>query len=192
MASPGLNSNEIKLAPSGHVWVAASTALAPSNVTTAMATVDALWQDLGYVTDNGVALTPTVTTKDIPAWQVATPVKVVITGVGLDVKFDLMQWTQEALSLFLFGGTGTVGAGTYTQNISSNPSVFYKSVTVEWTDDFGYINRFYMPKGIVTDHQQVQLRRVDAVTMGITIRALDNNGVLSTVLSNDPHLLSDS
>lgn len=192
MASPGQNSGEVKLAPSGHIWVATTAAAAPANVTTAMATVDPLWQDLGYATDNGVTVTPTVTTKDIPAWQTAVPLKVVVTQVGIDLKFELMQWTQETLNLFLFGSTGVSAAGTYTQTVSSNPSPFYRSVVIEWTDDFNFVNRLYVPNGIVTDHQPIQLRRTDAVLMGLTFRALDSSGTLTKLLSNDPHLLSDS
>lgn len=192
MASPGLNSLEVKLAPSGHIWVAATTAAAPVNVTAAMTTVDPLWQDLGYATENGVTLTPASTNKDIPAWQVATPVKVVQTGVNFDIKYDLLQYTQEALSLFLFGSTGTASGGVFTQTVLSNPNPLQKSVTIEWTDDYGFINRFYVPITIVTDHQQIQLRRTDAVTIGVTHRALDASGTLAKLLSNDPHLLSDS
>lgn len=192
MASPGLNSAEITLAPSGHIWVATTVAAAPTNVTTAMATVDPLWQDLGYATDNGVTINPSLNVKDIFAWQVATPVKVVTTTVGLDVKFELMQWTVEGLNLFLFGSTGVSAAGTFTQTVSSNPSTVYRSMTIEWTNDFNYINRFYIPNCIVTDHQQIVLKRSDAVMLGLTIRALDSNGTLSKLISNDPHLTSDS
>lgn len=192
MASPGLNSTEVKLAPTGHIWVATTAAAAPANVTTAMATVDPLWQDLGYATDDGVTVTPNLNTKDIPAWQAAVPLKVVVTSIGVDLKFTLMQYTVEALNLFLFGSTGVSAAGTYTQTVSSSPSPFYRSVTIEWTDDFNFINRLYVPTAIVTDHQPIQLRRTDALLMGLTLRALDTSGTLTKLISNDPHLLSDS
>lgn len=190
--APTLDSTEIKLAPSGAVWVAPAGTAAPTDSIVAMGAVNASWINLGYVTEDGVTMNPSVNVKDINAWQSAAPVVTTLNTVGLDFKFTLMQTTQEVLGIYLFGATTTIVGNTAKIVIPSSPSLLSKSLVLEWVDQYGYKNRVYVPTCIVSDHDAVKLQRTEATEYGLTLRAQDTNGVLATMFSNDPHLLSDS
>lgn len=181
-----LLSGDIRLAPFGHVYVAAVGSAIPANVSLPFS---ASWTELGYVTEDGVSFTPSVDINDINAWQSKVPVKQSLTGINFDVKFSLMQTTQKASSLFFFGQPWTVAAPNARMTVSSSPQLDERALAVEYTDDEGSLNRIILPRALVTDREDLTLNRSDAVTWGLTFKALDYNGTVIYVDSNNPDLL---
>lgn len=180
-----LNSGEIRLAPFGHVYVAPVGTVAPSTVTDPFG---AGWRELGYLSEDGVGVTPSTDVQDIKAWQSLTIVKQSLTGVNLELKFNMIQVNQATSSLFFYGEDWSAAAGLATLNLTSNPSLDERALAVEWTDDAGSTNRLIVGRGLVTDRDDLNLNRAGATAFGVTFKALDSNGVMATLLSNDPNL----
>lgn len=183
-----LDSTQIRLAPSGHVYIAPyPTVPLPTDVTTTLAVA---WKELGYLSEDGVAIAPTYDTNGIKAWQSAVNVKTTVSGVGLTAKINMLQVTKDATAEFFFGSSWVAGGPVGRLNVSSNPSLAERSMVVEWTDDLGYINRFVMGRGFLTDRDSMQLQRTEATAFGITFECLDNAGLTAYWLSNSPTLAS--
>lgn len=186
----GTNSNTmVRLAPNGTLWVGPYGTPMP---TVATFGVNAAFVDSGYLSEDGVTVTPKVDIKDINAWQAAVPVKTLINTVGLEIKGTLKQFNRNSTSLYFFDSTWTTAGGNATMNVSSNPALTPHAVIVEWTDDSSYAYRLCVPNCIVTDRDAVDLKRTESVDFGFTLRALDNAGTLATLLTTNPNVTSNS
>lgn len=187
-----LDSTQIRLAPNGHIWVAAFGAALPVDVSVAMATVDPTYKELGYLDENGVVVTPALTSSGVKAWQSAVDVKTIVTDLSLMVKISMLQVNQDSTAQYFFGNSwvksGTVGK----LNISSAPSLAERTMVIEWTDDRANTNRFVMGRGFITDRDAMSLQRTSATALGVTFQCLDNNGTLAYLLSSDPDLIPAS
>lgn len=83
-----------------------AVAYAPVGTTlpaTAGASLPSTWQDTGYVSEDGVALTPNYNTKDIKDWSKAT-VRTLLNEFTGEVKFSFIQTDYEALCA-IFGAS---------------------------------------------------------------------------------------
>lgn len=180
-----LTSDEVRLAPFGHVYVAEVGTTAPVDVTTPFA---AGWRELGYLDEDGVSITPSLDIEEIMAWQSMLAVKRTPTGMDLELQFNLIQVNQATSSLFFFGNDWSAAAGLATMSMSSNPTLDERALAVEWNDDDGNTNRLIVPRGLVTDREELVLNRSEAVAFGVTFAALDSDGVVAVMLSNDPNL----
>lgn len=183
------DSGQVHLAPFGHVYIAPLGTPLPTNVTTPMATVDPDYRELGLLSEDGVSLTPNVDTTEIKAWQVATAVKTVVTGVGLQAKFSMMQVTSDSTAEYFFGGAWTNSGGLGRLGFSSNPPLQERVLVVEWTDEKGNVSRIVFGRGTIGDRDALQLQRTENLAFGLTFECLDHNGELGFMLTNDPDLI---
>lgn len=186
------DSTEVRLAPAGRVFIAPSGTVLPTNVTTAMTTVSPLYKELGYLSEDGVALTPNLDSSGVKAWQSAVDVKTTVTGVGLQAKFTMIQITQETTAEYFFGSAWINSGGVGKLIISSTPSLAERVMVVEWNDDADNTNRLVCGRGFLTDRDAMNLQRTEATALGVTFQCLDNAGTLAFVLSNDPDLIPAS
>lgn len=184
-----LDSTQLRVAPSGHVSVAPFGTALPADVTTAL---NASFKELGYLSDDGVSITPAIDTTGIPVWQSAADALTIVTKANMDVKIVQMQLNQDTLSNYLFGSAWTQVAGIATLTLSSSPAAVQKSLVIEWTDDQAFIYRLILARVIFTDRDALQLNRSNASSLGMTMHALDNGGSFGSLLSNNPHLTSGS
>lgn len=179
-----LSVDQIRLAPGGHIYTAATSTANPTDVTTAWAVG---WKEHGYASDEGVSLAPKISTGNVPVWQSAAPGKHFITGIELSLEFALHQVNEDNLGLYFFGATWTAGE-TSKLVIPSSPVLDTRKLGIEWTDDGGFVNRLIVQRGLATDREKVVLNRKTAQAYGITFEAQDFNGELAHILSNNPDL----
>lgn len=182
-----LDSTEVRIAPFGHVYVAPVGTAAPTTVVTPL---PATWKELGYISEDGVSITPTTDVQDYFAWQNAMPIKTSLTSISMEVGFSMIQINQSTTALYFFGQAWSVAAGVATLSISSNPGLDERAMVIEWTDDGSNLNRLYMPRGLITDRESMTLSRNDLVALGVTFKILDYNGVGAVLLSNNADLLA--
>ena len=110
--------------------------------TTAVATLDtATWTDGGYVSENGVSLTPTFSTTDIKDWSRAS-VRTLLDEFTGEVKFSFIQTDYDSLCA-IFGASNvtktaattikgelikvSIGAELPPMVLSTMPMVLYRS-----------------------------------------------------------------
>lgn len=186
----GIDVDEVRYAPNGHVYFAPVGSAAPTDATTALTSA---WYEVGYVDEDGVSITPSVDLGDVRAWQTAARLKRTVNAVDLDVAFKMMQINKTVLSTYFFGGLTTQGAGgTSTLDLPSNITVsnLTYALVIDWEDDDGDDNRFYFPRGIIGERDALQLMRTDVVKTGVTYSVNDSNGSFGSHFSNNLDLYS--
>jgi hypothetical protein len=184
----GVNSaNAIRFASNGTVYVAPTATAGPTDVTTAL---PATWKQLGYVSDAGVSLTPSITTQAINAWQSATPVKYLVTAASFQVGFTLLQFDKEAVELYF--GSSFVQAmddedapivGVFVLDLASTPDLIETSLVVEWSDST-VKNRLWVPRCQVSSREALTLVRTSGQNLGVTLDALDQGGKLGSIFTD--------
>ncbi len=168
-----LDGTEVRVAGTGHVYVAPSGTTLPVDVGTALS---GTWKDLGYVTEDGVKFTFGRDTSDLSAWQ-GDKVRVLTLKEPKSVEFALMQSNKDTLVTALGGGTVAVNATTeykYTPDAAGTNTE--RALVVEFTDgDVTY--RYVFGRVQLEGEVSFTLTRSGAVTLPITFGVLDSNPV---------------
>lgn len=179
-----VDASEVRLAPFGDVYVAPVGTAIPTNVTTPWATVAPAWKPVGYITEDGVGMTPNTDFGAVKMWQSTLKLKQPLTDVSFEITFSMGQVNETTTGLYFFNSTW-VGGAVATLDLTSNPTDLEKALGIEWTDDEGDINRIVIYRGQVTNREAVTLKREEATVYGITYEALDNGGTFGKWLSSN-------
>lgn len=186
-----LDGTEIRIAQvNGAVYVAPVGTTAPTTATSAL---DPAFTHLGYVTEDGVTITPTVDLNPIMAWQSAAPVAYGLNEASFEFSFTLMQTNRDVTSQYFFGQSWVMGpSGLATLDIPSNPSIADLTVAlvVEYEDSAGDHLRYYVERALCTERQEITLTRSDPVVYGLTYVGLDTNGTLGRILTDSTDIYS--
>lgn len=189
MATGGLDADKVRTAPNGKVSLASIGSAAPTNVGTALTSA---WHEVGYIDESGVSISPNVSTDAIMKWQSVMPVKYTLKEVALEVKFMMNQIDQDNTEIYFFGAQWVQEAnGNAHMTVPSSPSIgdLERAMVIEFTDDRDDITRLYFPRGIVIEREQIELNKGD-VKLGLTYHAMDSNGDMFEIFSNNPDLYS--
>ncbi len=180
------DSDNVRLAPNGSVYAAPTGTTLPTTATMAL---NVAFKDMGYISEDGVSLTPNVEFTDIMAWQAAVPVKTSLDTASFEIQFNMLEVNLNTFQLYFFNVTATNNFGQGKFLIPSNPGSQERAVIVDWTDDTGDKNRLILPKAVLADRENIQLVRNEAVMTGVTFRALDSNGTFAILYSSNPDLV---
>ncbi|MFF4529233.1 hypothetical protein ACFY1P_08160 [Streptomyces sp. NPDC001407] len=142
------------------------------------------WHEMGWVTADGVELTPSIKTSEVEAWQSATPIIYSVESAALQVKATLMEVNPTVTQTYF--GTDWVEIdgleGVYGLDIKSNPDLSEIVMAIEWEDGKDR-NRLIIPHAIVSDRDSIKLTRKDNQEFGLTIDALDEDGELAKLVT---------
>lgn len=181
-----VDANEIVVGASGSVHVAPVGTAGPSDIATAL---NAAFIDLGYVSEDGVSITPGMDVSEVNAWQSFYAVRRIVTGRTLEVGFSLLQWNENSIKLAFGGGTVTTTAGPpayYTYSPPAPADLDYRAVVVQWADgtkDY----RLHIPKALVTDTSSLSLNRTDPAGLALTFSVQATDGANPfTLITDDP------
>lgn len=183
------DSTEVRLAPTGKVYVGATGTPLPTNATMS---INGGFKELGYIDEQGVTISPDVSLKDLMMWQSATPVKTALDTVKFSIKFNLGQVNYTTWGLYFFNTTMTNAFGGGVLTVASNPGSQERALIVEWTDDEGDVSRLILPTSVIDKRDSLKLVRKDAQILGLEMRALDTSGVLAYLYSDNPSLVPSS
>lgn len=192
---PGQNSREIRVAGHGRVLVAAPGAPAP---TTTEGEWPEAWRDLGYTTTEGVKITKKDKIDPIDTWQSVSAARFVYSDRDVSFKFQLLQLNEDTLPFF-FGG-GSVAGGVkdgkplYVYGMAAEPQFDERMLGVEFADGDEVRYRIVVPRGQVTETEDIALVRTAPIKLGVTFTALavDQDTPLVTFLMRDPGFAADS
>lgn len=189
MAITGQNTSQIRVAGTGHLYIAPVGTAAPTDVTTAWG---ASWQDLGFTDDSGVTLGKKDSWDQINLWQITVAGRFVPKTRDFSAKFVMEQINAVTLPLWAGGGAVTTnGANGYLYTISETLSSYERALGIEWSDNNGSItNRIIIPRGMVTDTTDINLTKSKSANLGVTYQAMGVDGATPLVYwySNDPNL----
>ncbi|MEU8958761.1 phage tail protein [Streptomyces sp. NPDC048518] len=189
----GNNGKEIRVAGTGRVLIAPIGTEAP---TTIAADWDkAKWTDLGYTTTDGIKFNKKDKIDPVDTWQSVSPARFIYSDRDLTVKFQLLQLNKANLAFFMGGGevkaAGTTPATVdaqadaelkeFTYDLASSPAPDERALGIEFTDGAAKY-RFFVPRGQVTETEEIGLTRTGAVKLGVTFTALakDDNAPLAS------------
>jgi hypothetical protein len=161
--------NEIRVSSSGQVYIAPVGTALP---TTAIATLNAAFVGLGYLTTDGVGLTVTPQIQDTMAWQSAQPVRRDLTAQDVMANFTLQQFNEDTLP-FAFGGGSVVlvSAGHYKYDLPTDGTLNEKCLIIDALDGLVH-QRLILPRGNVTDAVETKFVRDSESQLPISFKAL--------------------
>jgi hypothetical protein len=178
------DANELLVASSGSVYVAPVGTTLPTSAT---ASLNAAFTELGYVTEDGVSLNVEPQIEEFMAWQSRQPVRRELTGQDITVSFSLEQWNSDSIILAFGGGSVTEAGGQYTYNFPADTEALdERALVVEWKDgtkDY----RAVFARGNVTDSVETSLTRSNLAVLPITFKALEPSagGAAAYIVTDD-------
>src|SRR5262245_21213562 len=163
----GQDAQNVVVAGTGAVYVAPDGTTLPAD----LAAPPAAWTDVGYVSEDGVTFTFSREQEEVYAWQVSTPVRVLVTIEPISIAYELEQFDRVTVSLAFRGGTfsGTAAPFTYTPPDPGTSDV--RALLVDAIDG-DYTFRFGFPRVQIGEDVETQLLRSDAVRLPLTFNVL--------------------
>lgn len=186
---------KIRFAPNGGIYMAPAPDGTTSGTQLPTSTGDGVsapagYQGFGYVTEDGVTITPAITTNPVTVWQSAVPVLYNVQSASFQIAATLQEVNQVTTQLF-FGATwvavqGEDGTptGDYRLDLSSSPDLTEISLVVDWSQK-GILYRAVIPRAMISDRGAITINRTANQAYQLTIDALDYAGGLGYVLTND-------
>lgn len=183
-------SDEVRAYGDGSLYVAPVGTAFPADAEEAI-TGD--WTQLGFVTDDGVVPEFGQETTDVPAWQSADPVRILLTKKPKKIDFSLLQVNLDTLSLALGGGEVTAAGDGWKFEPADESFLDQRALILEGIDgDLVYriCYRKAQKEGAVT----FPLSRTKASEFKISMRILAPGGGLKPffILTNDPAFATGS
>ncbi|MGW1231429.1 phage tail tube protein [Streptomyces californicus] len=180
---------KIRFAPKGAVYLAPAVGATLPTAVGDGKTAPTGYKSLGYVSDAGVVITPTVTADPVNVWQSAVPVLFNVSAATFTVSATFAESNIHTTELFWGAswvavtpeGGGT--ANTWRLDLSSTPELQEISLVVDWGQG-DVLNRVVIPRSMIQDRGAITLVRNAAQEYQLTIDALDSDGTLGYVLTN--------
>ncbi len=163
----GLNASEIRVAGTGSIYVAPAHTAAPADFSKGW---DAPWINIGYTTSDGVKFVKKDKLDPVDTWQTVAAIRYVFSDRDFSVKFAMLQVNSDTLPFFF--SSGTKAAGTTSFEIAAAPTVDERALGIEFSDGPAVTQRFYIPRGAVTETDETSITRTSAIKLGVTFTAL--------------------
>lgn len=162
-----LDSDNVRVAVSGAVYVAPTGTTAPADSSTAL---NVAFKDLGFISADGIAETIDRTTNQIRAWQNGSLVREVTSEGTYSVSLTFLETNLDVLELY-YGATITGGA------LEGDPTTTggRKSFVIDVVDG-DTVERTYIPAGEITAVGERTLASGEAIGYNVTITAYADAG----------------
>jgi hypothetical protein len=182
-----LDATEVRVGLTGNLYSAPLATAMPTTVATALPIA---WVDLGYVSEDGLALTPNATVQDVKAWQTQYAVRRMTTDREFVSKFKLEQRNSDTLQLAFGGGSVVVASGVSTYTPPAGFETFERSFVLEVRDGT-IIDRWLLYRGFPSISGDIVFKRDEATMFELEIGALaDAAENVWKLVSNDPALVA--
>jgi len=159
-----LDSANVDVALTGAVYYAPIGSPAPTDAETPL---DATFEDVGYISSDGVVETRDRSTSNIVAWQNADVVRSVVTEASISAGFTMIETKVETVEFFY---SGTVNTTDGSIEIYPGAAGGRKAVVVDYADGAKWA-RLYFPSAEVLEVGEVTLASSgDPVGYNVTVR----------------------
>lgn len=160
------DNTEVRVAVDGVVSSGLTTAVAPTDATTAL---PADFVDLGYVSEDGVTETNSQTVEKIKAWQKSAVVRSSVTEGETTFQLTLIQTNADTLAEY-YGADVAADGSIVVDPTRERP---HRSYVIDVIDGDELI-RTYVPDGQVTEVGDQVYQAGAPIGYEITITAYDN------------------
>lgn len=172
----------VNVAITGAVYASAAGDT-PDAPTTAVETLDVLFADLGYVSDDGVTESYDDDTTEIKAWQGGATVRVITSSSKATLKFVLIENKREAIELYHKGSVMVSDGATGYKIDVMVPTPDRRSFVLDVIDGDDH-ERIYVADGEVTDRGDIVYKTDTEIGYEVTVTMYPVNGVLCTKFSD--------
>lgn len=186
-----MDAGKIRFAPDGMLYLApVGTGLVlPTEVGDGEEAPDG-FKALGYANENGVTITPSITTTPLTAWQSAVPVLYNVDAAAFQVQATLLEASKVVTETF-FGAEWVEvvdeldePTGDYRLDLSSTPDLKEFALVVDWQYKT-HLWRAVVGRAMIAERGAITLQRTQSQAFELTIDALDNSGQLGYMLTNE-------
>lgn len=183
------DSAEVLIAKGGAIYAAPRGTTLPAD-TDPRDTLDAAFEDVGYVNEDGAAFSSPVSLLEIMAWQSARPIRRDVETRDYQIAFNCEQFNAANLTLALAGGAGAeTDPGVVRFDFPGDEDPLDEiALVVDW-EDRGYFYRLVYEDGNSTEGFDTSLVRTAAALIPVTYKALETAPFLVT---DDPGFLAGS
>jgi hypothetical protein len=157
-----LDSDNVRVAVTGAVYVAPTTAPAPTDSEGAL---DGAFEDLGYISADGISENLDRTTNQIRSWQDGALVREIVSEGTYSVSMTFIETNEAVLELY-YGNTVSNGKIEIDPRSTGGRHSFVIDVI-----DGNSVERIYIPTGEVTSLGERTLASGEAVGYQMTITA---------------------
>lgn len=160
---------DVRVAVDGYVRVAPLATAAPTDI-------DSVWTGsttVGYISDEGVTESNSITTEKINAWQRNAIVRTLVTESETTFQFTMIQTSSASLAEYY--GIELADIDDATGSFVSNPGVEKprKSYVFDFIDGDELIRK-YVPDGQVTETGDITYVSQEVISYPVTVVAYDN------------------
>jgi len=146
------DATQIVVAGTGTISVAPYGTALPDGAVSVLESLDAAFVDLGYTTEDGVALTDGVAVEEVMAWQSSYPVRRLVSAYTGAVKFGVLQWSKDIFEQVLAGVVTEVVADTVHKFTPTRDGVVAeKSIVVDFIDGVEEYRWVFPKVGLAAD-----------------------------------------
>jgi len=172
-----LDSDNVRVAVTGAVYVAPTGTAAPSYSDDAL---NVAFQDLGYVSADGISEAIDKSTTQIRSWQDGSLVREIVSDGTYSVSMTFIETNQDVVELY-YGGTLASGS----MNIDPRATGGRQSFVIDVIDGTS-IERTYIAAGEITSVGERTLASGEAIGYEVTITAYaDASEVVATKLFSE-------
>lgn len=177
-----LDAEDLVVAANGRVYVGPTTATLPTDESEAL---DSDFVDLGYLTDAGLTVSPSMTVESVQPWQSFYSVREIVTARELTLGMELLQFNADTTVLAFGGGVVTEESSGHFKLVPPSPETIDKrSAVVDWQDgDKKY--RLVVPVCMMSEGGEFTLARTSPATLAVTLKALGVDGDDPWILYTD-------
>ncbi|MFI6496912.1 hypothetical protein [Nonomuraea typhae] len=180
-----LDAAKVRVAVTGAVYAGPTSSTAPTSATSSVA---ATFNDMGYVSEDGVTEAYDEDVQDIQAWQGGAIVRTLISSSKATLQFTMIETKASVLELYHKGSTvETIGANSYKIDVET-PDVDRKSFILDVLDGAKHI-RLYVRDGEVTERGEITYVNDDTISYNVTVTcypvSVGGKNVVLTKFSDD-------
>jgi hypothetical protein len=179
-----LDAQKVRVAVTGAVYAGPTSVTAP---TSAISSVPAEYNDLGYISEDGVTEAYDEDVQDIQAWQGGAIVRTLISSSKATLAFTMIETKASTLELYHKGSTVEQIADGYKIDVVT-PGVVRKSYLLDVLDGSKHI-RMYVRDGEVTERGEVTYVNDETISYPVTVTCypvdVSGKSVVLTKYSDD-------
>jgi phage gp37-like protein len=181
MTTPVLDPTEVQVGTANGpgIYIADEGTAGPADTTSPWASP---WASLGYLDSAGPVVGQKTTSNSLTPWQSVASIRSVITGRELTLQFILWQLNAQTLALYFDTDVVTPATdGSLSMEVRSDDQPHVYALGID-SRDGEQVFRIAFTRATLTTTSDMKITRGEAIPLDCTLTAMDDNGVLGTIL----------